>query len=155
MLGIPQARAGKICFMGGLVKMWTDGSCLGNPGPGGYAAILCYGKHQREVVGNDPQTTNNRMELMAALKGLEALTRPSRVALATDSTYVIQGITRWIEGWKRKGWKKIKNRDLWERLDAAREPHQVEWRWVRGHSGDPMNEQADRLAVAQAQLLQR
>lgn len=137
--------------MSGLVKIWTDGSCLGNPGPGGWAALLTYGKHEREVVGGEPETTNNRMELMAAIQALEALTRPSRVRLSSDSNYVVKGITEWIAGWKRKGWKKVKNRDLWERLDKAREPHEVSWVWVRGHAGDANNERVDQLAVAEAE----
>ena len=136
------------------VEVWTDGACLGNPGPGGYGAVLRYGAHEREVVGGEPLTTNNRMELMAAIAALEALSRPCRVVLTTDSQYVLKGITEWIAGWKRKGWKKVKNRDLWERLDAARAPHDVQWVWVRGHTGDVMNERVDQLAVAEAKRQQ-
>lgn len=136
----------------GVVKIWTDGSCLGNPGRGGWAAVLQYGEHEKELVGSDPATTNNRMELMAAIVSLESLSRPCQVQLTTDSSYVLKGMTEWIEGWKRKGWKKVKNRDLWERLDRAAEPHQIDWIWVRGHSGDPMNERVDRLAVEAAEV---
>ncbi len=136
----------------GVVKIWTDGSCLGNPGRGGWAAVLQYGEHSKELVGGEPETTNNRMELMAAIVALETLGRPCRVTLTTDSQYVIKGITEWIDGWKRKGWKKIKNRELWERLDRAVEPHEIDWVWVRGHSGDPMNERVDQLAVAAAEV---
>jgi ribonuclease HI len=132
------------------VEIWTDGSCLGNPGPGGYAAVLQYGPHEKELTGAEADTTNNRMELMAAIVALEALTRPTRVVLHSDSSYVVKGMSEWIAGWKRKGWKKVKNRDLWERLDRAAQPHDVEWTWVRGHAGDPMNERVDGLAVAAA-----
>ncbi|RMG11570.1 MAG: ribonuclease HI [Planctomycetota bacterium] len=136
----------------GLVEIWTDGSCLGNPGPGGWAAVLRYGERaEKELVGSEPQTTNNRMELMAAIRALEALTRPCSVRLHSDSNYVVKGMTEWIAGWKRRGWKKVLNRDLWERLDRAAAPHRVEWVWVRGHAGDPMNERVDRLAVDAAQ----
>jgi ribonuclease HI len=136
----------------GLVQIWTDGSCLGNPGRGGWAAILQYGeKAEKELTGGEPDTTNNRMELMAAIQALEALKRPCTVRVHSDSNYVVKGITEWIEGWKRKGWKKVKNRDLWERLDRAVQPHQIEWVWVRGHAGDPMNERVDRLAVDAAE----
>ena len=135
----------------GLVKIWTDGSCLGNPGRGGYAAVIKYGEHEKELAGGEGHTTNNRMELMAAIVALETLTRPCNVQLTTDSNYVLKGITEWIEGWKKKGWKKVKNRDLWERLDRAVEPHEIDWVWVRGHSGDPMNERVDQLAVAAAE----
>ena len=138
--------------MSRVVNIWTDGSCLGNPGPGGYAAVLQYGQHERELTGGEAMTTNNRMELLAAIVALEGLKRPCSVRLASDSSYVIKGITEWIAGWKRKGWKKVKNRDLWERLDRARGAHQVQWVWVRGHAGNEMNERADRLAVAQAEL---
>jgi len=137
----------------GVVEIWTDGSCLGNPGRGGYAAVLRYGPDaEKELAGGEPESTNNRMELMAAIVALEALKRPCEIRLTTDSKYVIQGITQWIKGWKKKGWKKIKNRDLWERLDQAVGEHQIEWVWVKGHSGDPMNERVDQLAVAQAEV---
>jgi ribonuclease HI len=136
--------------MADAVEIWTDGACLGNPGPGGYAAVLKLGKHEREVVGGEPQTTNNRMELMAVISALEALKRPVTATVSTDSKYVIGGITEWMPGWVRKGWKKVKNRDLWERLAAAVEPHELTWRWVRGHAGDVMNERCDALATEEA-----
>lgn len=133
-----------------LVRIWTDGSCLGNPGPGGWGALLTFGEHERELSGGEAATTNNRMELMAAIEALASLKRPCRVELWSDSKYVIDGITSWIHGWKKRGWKKVKNRDLWERLDEARAPHDIEWKWVKGHSGDANNERVDQLAVAQA-----
>jgi ribonuclease HI len=136
-----------------LVEIWTDGGCKPNPGPGGWAAILRFGKHERELSGADPATTNNRMELTAAAAALEALKRPCRAALHTDSEYVRNGITRWHQGWVRKNWRTaggdpVANMDLWRRLLAAAAPHKIDWRWVRGHAGDPMNERADRLATA-------
>jgi ribonuclease HI len=137
-----------------VVDIFTDGACSGNPGPGGWGAILRYRGHERELSGYEPLTTNNRMELMAAIAALEALKRPSRVRLHTDSRYVRDGITTWIHDWKRRNWrtadkKPVKNIDLWQRLAAALEPHQVEFIWVRGHSGHPENERADALARAQ------
>ncbi|MBL4845135.1 MAG: ribonuclease HI [Planctomycetes bacterium] len=137
--------------MGKLVRIWTDGSCLGNPGPGGWGALLTFGDHERELAGGEDQTTNNRMELQAAIEALETLKRPCEIELWSDSKYVIEGITNWIKGWRRRNWKKVKNRDLWERLDEARARHDVEWRWVKGHSGDENNDRVDRLAVAQAE----
>ena len=134
----------------GSVDIYTDGACSGNPGPGGWGAVLRYGDTERELSGGEADTTNNRMELMAAIVALETLTRPCNVQLTTDSNYVLKGITEWIEGWTRKGWKKVKNRDLWERLDRAVGPHEIDWVWVRGHSGDPMNERGDQLAAAAA-----
>ncbi len=133
------------------VEIFTDGACSGNPGPGGWGAILRTGNRERELSGGDSATTNNRMELMAAIRGLEALKRPCNVRVWTDSIYVKDGVTKWIHGWKRNGWrtadkKPVKNVELWQRLDAARAPHQVEWRWVKGHSGHPENERADQLA---------
>lgn len=133
------------------VELHTDGACLGNPGPGGWAALLRYGQHERELSGAEPLTTNNRMELMAAIGGLEALSEPCTVDLTTDSQYVRQGMTEWLPGWVRRGWKTaggdaVKNRDLWERLQAATARHQVRWHWVKGHSGDPDNERVDTLA---------
>jgi ribonuclease HI len=129
----------------------TDGACSGNPGPGGWGAILTFGDHARELKGGEPVTTNNRMELMAAIAALEALKRPCTVDLHTDSEYLRNGITKWIHGWKRNGWrtadrKPVKNVDLWKRLDAALGQHQVHWRWVKGHAGHAMNERADQLA---------
>ena len=133
------------------VVIFTDGSCRGNPGPGGWGAILTMGDHEREIWGGDPATTNNRMELMAAIAGLEALQRPCKVHLFTDSKYVLDGATKWIRGWKRNGWKTadkkpVKNVELWQRLDAAHALHKVDWHWVKGHSGHPENERADELA---------
>ncbi len=134
-----------------VIEMFTDGACSGNPGPGGWGAILRWRGHERELSGGEVETTNNRMEMMAAIQGLESLNRPSTVVLHTDSTYVMDGITKWIHGWKRNGWrtaakKPVKNEDLWRRLDAALAPHQVEWKWVKGHAGHPENERADALA---------
>lgn len=138
-----------------VVELFTDGACLGNPGPGGWGVILRWRGHEKELSGGEPLTTNNRMELTAAIEGLAALKRPSTVRLHTDSTYVRDGITRWIAGWKRNGWrtadrKPVKNADLWQRLDELRAPHQVDWLWVRGHAGHPENERADALASAAA-----
>ncbi|WP_327089970.1 ribonuclease HI [Nonomuraea sp. NBC_01738] len=134
-----------------VVEVFTDGACRGNPGPGGWGAILRYGRHERELRGGEPETTNNRMELMAAIMALETLTRDSVVRLHTDSTYVRNGIMRWLPGWKRNGWltaakEPVKNADLWRRLEAAAGRHEVEWLWVKGHSGHPGNERADELA---------
>lgn len=133
------------------VQIWTDGACRGNPGPGGWGAILRFGAHEKELHGGEPSTTNNRMELLAAIRALESLTRPCEAVLTTDSEYVRRGITEWIANWKQRGWltankKPVLNRDLWERLDAAVAPHRIEWRWVRGHTGHPENERADALA---------
>ena len=133
------------------VTIFTDGACSGNPGPGGWGAILISGAHEREICGGEPATTNNRMELMAAIQALETLKRPCKVELHTDSQYVRKGITEWIGGWKARGWrtadkKPVKNEDLWKRLDAARARHTVDWRWVKGHNGNELNERADGLA---------
>jgi ribonuclease HI len=135
-----------------VVEIFTDGACSGNPGPGGWGAILRSGSHERELKGGEAATTNNRMELMAAIAALEALKRPSIVRLHTDSNYLKDGVTKWLPRWKRNGWKTadrkpVKNVDLWQRLEAAMAPHKVEWIWVRGHAGHPENERADRLAV--------
>ena len=137
------------------VQGHTDGACLGNPGPGGWAALLRYGARERELAGGEPATTNNRMELMAAIMALEALTEGCSVVLHTDSQYVRQGITEWLPGWVRRGWRNaagqpVKNRDLWERLHAACHRHRIDWRWVKGHSGDPDNDRVDALAREQA-----
>lgn len=134
-----------------LVEIFTDGACKGNPGPGGWGALLRYGENVKELFGGEENTTNNRMELMAAIVALETLNRPCEVVVTTDSQYVRQGITEWLEGWKKRGWKNsakkpVKNADLWQRLDAATQPHQIEWKWVKGHSGHPENEKADQLA---------
>jgi len=136
-----------------IVEIFSDGACSGNPGPGGYGTLLRFGGHLKELSGYAPQTTNNRMELMGAIAGLEALTRPCKVRLTTDSQYVMKGMTEWIEGWIRRGWKNSKkqdvpNRDLWERLLALCRTHQVQWCWVRGHAGHPENERCDELARA-------
>ena len=134
------------------VIIHTDGACKGNPGPGGWGAVLqAGGGHEKELWGGEPNTTNNRMELMAAIMALEALKRPCKVELHTDSKYVMQGITEWMRGWKARGWltadkKPVKNADLWQRLDAARLKHDVKWRWVKGHAGHELNERADQLA---------
>jgi ribonuclease HI len=133
------------------VEIYTDGACSGNPGPGGWGALLVFKGQERELTGGEPATTNNRMELMAAIRALEALKRPVRVRLHTDSTYLREGITRWIHSWKAKGWKTadkkpVKNVDLWQRLDTARGRHEIEWHWVRGHAGHDGNERADALA---------
>jgi ribonuclease HI len=135
------------------VVVHTDGACSGNPGPGGWGAILQWGDHQKELKGGEPHTTNNRMELTAAIMALESLKRPCAVDLHTDSEYLRQGITGWINNWKRNGWKTsdrkpVKNVDLWQRLDAALARHKVNWHWVRGHSGHDLNERADELARA-------
>ena len=133
------------------VTIHTDGACSGNPGPGGWGAILQFNGTEKEIFGGEPLTTNNRMELMAAIMALESLKRPCPVILYTDSQYVRQGITEWIHGWKKRQWRKadgkpVINADLWQRLETANKAHKVDWRWVRGHAGDPMNERADALA---------
>ncbi len=133
------------------VTIYTDGACLGNPGPGGWGVLMRAGEHVKELYGSANPTTNNRMELQAAIEALAALTRPSTVVLYTDSSYVRNGIMSWIAGWKRNGWKTaakkpVKNDDLWRRLDELAAQHEVEWRWVKGHNGDPGNEKADELA---------
>ena len=133
------------------VTIYTDGACSGNPGPGGWGAVLFFRDQERELSGAEPMTTNNRMELMAAISALEALKRPCSVDLHTDSQYVRNGITSWIGGWKRKGWrtadnKPVKNDDLWKRLDAARDRHEVKWHWVKGHADDARNNRVDGLA---------
>ena len=142
------------------VEIFTDGACRGNPGPGGWAAILRYRGVEKELSGYEPETTNNRMEMTAAISGLEALKRPCRVRLYSDSQYLRDGITKWIHGWKRNGWKTadkkpVKNVELWQRLDAALKPHEVRWHWIKGHAGHAENERADELAregVAMARL---
>lgn len=136
-----------------VVEIWSDGACSGNPGPGGWGALLIFDGHEKELKGGEPATTNNRMELMAAIRALEALTRPCRVKLHTDSRYLKDGITQWIRRWKQNGWrtadkKPVKNVDLWQRLDAALAQHDVHWIWVKGHAGHDGNERADALARA-------
>jgi ribonuclease HI len=133
------------------VEIFTDGACSGNPGPGGWGAILRAGEHEKEMWGGDSETTNNRMELMAAIMALEALKGPTTIDLHTDSTYVKDGITRWIHNWQRNGWKTaakkpVKNMDLWQRLQEAMARHEISWHWVKGHAGHPENERADELA---------
>jgi ribonuclease HI len=133
------------------VVIFTDGACSGNPGPGGWGAVLFYGDKEKELCGGEADTTNNRMELMAAIQALETLKRPCKVELHTDSQYVKNGITEWMRGWKARGWKTadkkpVKNEDLWKRLDEARLRHEVDWRWVKGHNGHEHNERADGLA---------
>lgn len=133
------------------VEIFTDGACRGNPGPGGWGALLRYGDVEREIFGGDPDTTNNRMELQAAIEGLKALSSRCRVTLTTDSVYVKNGITTWLDGWKKKGWKTaarkpVKNVDLWQALDEQNQRHNVEWLWIKGHSGHRENEMADQLA---------
>jgi ribonuclease HI len=133
------------------VRIYTDGACKGNPGPGGWGALLRSGAHERELYGGDPATTNNRMELTAVIRALEALKRPSKVEVYTDSEYVKKGITEWLVAWKRRGWKTadrkpVKNADLWRELDELAGRHEIRWHWVRGHSGHPENERADALA---------
>ena len=133
------------------VIIHTDGACKGNPGPGGWGAIIQFGERTKELSGGEPLTTNNRMELTVAIMALEALTRPCRIDLHTDSKYVMDGITGWIHGWKARGWKTadrkpVKNDDLWKRLDVARTRHEVKWHWVKGHAGHALNERADQLA---------
>jgi ribonuclease HI len=144
---LPDSSEGPGC------DIFTDGACSGNPGPGGWGAILRYGAVEKELKGFEPLTTNNRMELLAAIMALETLKRPVQVRLHTDSQYLRDGITKWIKGWRAKGWltadrKPVKNRDLWERLDAAQERHDIAFHWVRGHAGHPENERADALARA-------
>jgi len=137
--------------MSNRVEIFSDGACKGNPGPGGWGALLRYGTAEKELWGGEPVTTNNRMELMAVIQALESLKRPCRVRVTTDSQYVKQGVTSWMARWKRNGWRTaerqpVKNRDLWERLDQAVSRHELQWRWVRGHTGHPENERADQLA---------
>jgi ribonuclease HI len=134
-----------------VVEIYTDGACSGNPGPGGWGAVLSYGGHRKELTGGEALTTNNRMELMAAIQALESVSRRSKIRLHTDSVYVRNGITSWLPNWKRNGWRTasrqpVKNDDLWRRLDAAAARHDVEWLWVKGHAGNPGNERADALA---------
>jgi ribonuclease HI len=134
-----------------VIEIFTDGACSGNPGPGGWGVLMRWRDHEKELFGGEAQSTNNRMELMAAIQGIEAVSRPARIRLVTDSTYVKDGITKWIHGWKRNGWKTsakkpVKNEDLWRRLDAALASHDVDWQWVKGHAGHAENERADELA---------
>jgi len=135
----------------GVVEIYSDGACRGNPGPGGWGAVIRFGSHEKEISGGATATTNNKMELTAVIRALEALTRPSTVHVYTDSQYVQKGIKEWIHGWKRNGWKTaakepVKNKELWIELDELRKKHQIEWHWVKGHAGHPENERADALA---------
>lgn len=146
--------------MSNTVIIYTDGACKGNPGPGGWGAHLKYNSHEKELFGGEAETTNNRMELMAAIQALEVLTRTCQVRLHTDSKYLLQGITEWMANWKKRGWKTatnkpVKNEDLWRRLDAAIQNHQIEWVWVKGHNGEPGNERADSLANKGIDTLRR
>ena len=146
--------------MSDAVHIFTDGACKGNPGPGGWGALLRIGTTEKELSGGEAHTTNNRMELMAAIRGLEALKRPCAVILTTDSRYVMDGLTKWIHGWQRNGWKTadkkpVKNADLWQELLAAAKPHKIDWRWVKGHSGHDENERVDQLACAEAEKFRR
>lgn len=138
------------------VEIFTDGACKGNPGPGGWGAVIRSGVHEKELSGGEADTTNNRMELTAAIRALTALTRPCEVVLSTDSIYVRDGITKWVKGWLRNGWrtadrKPVKNAELWQALLEATAPHRIRWEWVKGHAGHPENERADRLACAAAE----
>ncbi len=138
-----------------VVQVFTDGACSGNPGPGGWGALIRFGKIEKELSGGAKNTTNNRMEHTAAIEALKALTKPCKVKLHTDSQYVIKGITEWMPGWKRKGWKNsqgkpVENRELWEQLDAATKPHKIDWIWVKGHAGHAENERVDKLAVTES-----
>ncbi|MDY0959906.1 MULTISPECIES: ribonuclease HI [unclassified Sphingomonas] len=142
------------------VEIATDGACKGNPGPGGWGALIRSGTHEKELSGGEVLTTNNRMELMAAIEALNALKRPCAVTLSTDSRYVMDGLTKWIHGWKRNGWrtadkKPVKNAELWQALVAAAERHQIEWKWVKGHAGHPDNERADKLASDAAETFRK
>jgi ribonuclease HI len=144
-------EAGHLAGMTETIEIWTDGACSGNPGPGGWGALLRQGDHEKELFGGDPATTNNRMEMMAVIEALNALKKPSKVLLHVDSTYVKDGLTKWIKGWKRNGWKTadkkpVKNRDLWMAMEEACARHEITWKWVKGHAGDPGNERADALA---------
>ena len=142
------------------VEIFTDGACKGNPGPGGWGAVIRFGAHEKELSGGEKLTTNNRMELMAAIEALNALTRPCHVVLSTDSNYVKDGITKWTFAWQKNGWKTadrkpVKNAELWQALIEAAKRHRIDWRWVKGHAGHPENERADRLACAAAEALRK
>ena len=142
------------------VTIYTDGACSGNPGPGGWAALLMFGTIEKLISGGEADTTNNRMELMATIKALKHLKEPCRIHLFTDSKYVLQGMTEWIKGWEAKGWKTadkkpVKNVDLWQLLQAAAKPHRIDWHWVKGHSGDVHNDRVDLAAVAEAQKFKK
>ena len=157
-LNMPDALAAELPPELPKVELFTDGACRGNPGPGGWGTLIRMGAHEKELSGGESPSTNNRMELMAAIRGLEALTRPCRVTLFTDSTYVRDGITKWVHNWQRNGWrtadrKPVKNAELWQALVTATAPHRIEWKWVKGHSGHPENDRVDALACAAADAL--
>lgn len=140
------------------IKLYTDGACSGNPGPGGWGAILQWNGHEKELSGDEMESTNNRMELMAVIEGLNAIKKSSEVEIYTDSKYVMDGVTQWLEGWKARGWKTaakkpVKNQDLWERMDEAIARHVIRWHWVKGHDGNALNERADQLAVSAREAL--
>jgi ribonuclease HI len=142
------------------VELFTDGACKGNPGPGGWGVLLRMGRHEKELSGGEPDTTNNRMEMTAAIRGLQALIEPCEVAIYTDSRYVMDGMTKWIDGWQKRGWKNaskepVRNKDLWHELIDAARPHTIEWNWVRGHSGHVENDRVDRLACEAAEAIAR
>lgn len=146
--------------MSKIVEIFTDGACKGNPGPGGWGVLLRYGNVEKELFGGEPETTNNRMELMAAIEGLKALKQPSSVILTTDSQYVRKGITEWMTGWKRKNWKTaagkpVKNQDLWQLLDEQSQCHNIDWQWIKGHAGHRENEIADQLACKGAEAFKQ
>lgn len=146
--------------MSQIVEIFTDGACKGNPGPGGWGVLLRYANVEKELFGGEPETTNNRMELMAAIEGLKALKRPCSIILTTDSQYVRKGITEWMAGWKRKNWKTaagkpVKNQDLWQLLDEESQRHDIDWRWIKGHAGHRENEIADQLACKGAEAFKK
>ena len=152
----PRSRPDSPGHAAKIVEIFTDGACSPNPGPGGWGAVLKYGRHRREIYGGEPATTNNRMEIMAAIRGLESLTRPSQVHVYTDSQYLRRGVTEWLPQWRHNGWqtkekKPVKNADLWKRLDSAARGHQVQWFWLKGHAGHHENERADELACRGAE----
>ncbi|MDP8228550.1 MAG: ribonuclease HI [Candidatus Electryoneaceae bacterium] len=132
------------------ITVYTDGACRGNPGPGGWGAVMIWGKHKRELSGGESSTTNNRMELMAVIRALEALKRPAELDIYSDSSYVVQGVTKWLPNWIRRGWRRSKgellNIDLWKELNRLKQQHRIQWHWVKGHSNDPLNDRADHLA---------
>lgn len=159
-MSIRETRSEQREMSGQAVEIWTDGACKGNPGPGGWGALLRHGRHEKELFGGELQTTNNRMELKGVIEALKALKRPCHVIIHTDSQYVQKGMSEWLTNWKRRGWrtadkKPVRNADLWQELDTLVAKHKVEWRWVRGHAGDPGNERADALANRGVQALQQ
>lgn len=146
-------KLGAGCLVTGKIEIYTDGACSGNPGPGGWGALLRWNGHEKEISGGEDDTTNNRMEMMAVIQSLETLKKPSEVDLYTDSKYVMQGVTEWLEGWKARGWKSaskkpVKNQDLWQEIDSLIQKHKVTFHWIKGHAGHPENERADKLATS-------